>query len=121
MRCRKKYFLYRSQHIFKNLQGVSKICLFTDRFELHWINQSVDYVSKEGKRPSTSLKIGGVNFGSGTEVDGISIVDVSESVQLRDLRSGSVFVFRKYRYVSRSSMGSWEETPPLFAMCRQQI
>ena len=64
------------------LQSVSKICLFTDRFELHWINQSVGYLSKEGKRPSTSLKIGVVNFGSGTEVDGISIVDRSDSVQL---------------------------------------
>ena len=71
----------------------------------------MDYVSKEGKRPSTSLKIGGVNFGSGTEVDGISIVDRSESVQLRDLRSGSVFVFRKYRYVSRSSSGHGERCP----------
>ena len=66
------------------------------------LNQSVCYLSKEGKRPSTSLKIGGVNFGSGTEVDGISIVDRSESVQLRDLRSGAVFIFRKYRYVLRS-------------------
>ena len=108
IRCCKNIFSPVRKHHFKNwlnYRVYQKYVYSQIDLSFTGLNQSVYYLSKEGKRPSTSLKIGGVNFGSGTKVDGISIVDRSKSVQLRDLRSGAVFVFRKYWYVLRSSDG----------------